>query len=478
MREATEIPGQAGHERQGSGDLTGGVSLLIGEPKKAVLKLSGPMIVALMIQAAYNLVNAVWVAGLGPTALAAVGFVAPVFMVVIGISNGLGAGVSSAISRRIGAGDKAGADSTATQAIILVIVVSAILTVCLLGLAGPILAAMGAGSSLELALEYGNIVFAGSILAVFSAMAFAILRGEGDTKRTMYAMAAGSLVNAVLDPVLIYWAGLGVAGAAWGTVFSMLLVSLVQVYWLFIKKDTYVSISMRGFCLCRNIMADILQVGIPASIEFLFYSIDAVIINAMLVRVSGTDAVAVYTAGWRVIFVALVPLIAIATAEISVAGAAFGARRFDSLSVIHSYSTKLGLGIGLATALFTGIFAPQITALFTFSVESAHLAPTLVAFMHAMCLFYPFVSPGIMSASLFQGAGKGLTSLFLNLLRDVILVTMMAFVLGMILGLGEQGIWWGIVFGNISGSLVSYLWAKLYISRLIKDKGLDSMRRD
>jgi putative MATE family efflux protein len=470
LSEDTGVSGNAGLERQAAEEITRGVSLLIGEPKKAVLKLSGPMIVALMIQAAYSLVNAVWVAGLGPTALAAVGFVSPIFMVVIGISNGLGAGVSSAISRRIGAGDKAGADATAAHAIVLVIAVSALLTASLLGLAGPILVAMGAGSTLGLALEYGNIVFAGSILAVFSAMAFAILRGEGDTKRTMYAMAAGSLVNAVLDPVLIYWAGLGVAGAAWGTVFSMFLVSLVQLYWMFIKKDTYVSISRRGFCLCRNIMADILQVGIPASIEFLFYSIDAVIINAMLVRVSGTDAVAVYTAGWRVIFVALVPLIAIATAEISVAGAAFGARRYESLSVIHSYSTKLGLAIGAATAIVTGLLAPQITALFTFSADSAHLAPALVSFMHAMCLFYPFVSPGIMSASFFQGAGKGLTSLFLNLLRDVILVTMMAFVLGMVLGLGEHGIWWGIVFGNISGSLLSYLWARLYINRLIRDR--------
>lgn len=478
MSEVTETSAPSGQERQAAEDITRGVSLLIGEPKKAILKLSGPMIVALMIQAAYSLVNAVWVAGLGPTALAAVGFVSPIFMVVIGISNGLGAGVSSAISRRIGAGDKAGADATAAHAIVLVIAVSALLTVCLLSLAGPILVAMGAGSTLGLAMEYGNIVFAGSILAVFSAMAFAIFRGEGDTKRTMYAMAAGSLVNTVLDPVLIYWAGLGVAGAAWGTVFSMFLVSLVQLYWMLIKKDTYVTISWKGFRLCRDIMADILKVGIPASIEFLFYSIDAVIINAMLVRVSGTDAVAVYTAGWRVIFVALVPLIAIATAEISVAGAAFGARRYESLSLIHSYSTKLGLAIGAATAIVTGLFAPQITALFTFSADSAHLVPSLVAFMHAMCLFYPFVSPGIMSACFFQGAGKGLTSLFLNLLRDVILVTMMAFVLGMVLGLGEQGIWWGIVFGNISGSLLSYLWAKLYISRLIRDKGPGFMRRD
>ncbi len=471
-----------GNEKSGAKldqkELTRGVSLLIGDPKKAILKLSGPMIIAMLILAAYNLVNAVWVSGLGSDALAAVGFVSPIFMVVVGLSNGLGAGVSSSISRRIGAADKSGADNTTMHAMLLMIIVSVILTVALLYFLEPMLLVIGAGTALDLAVEYGNIVFAGSILIVFTNTAYAILRGEGDAKRTMYAMGAGSLINAILDPILIYWAGLGIAGAAWGTIISLFLVSAVQIYWLLIKKDTYVSLSRKAFVPSRGVMLDILQVGIPASIEFLFYSIDAVIINAMLVRVSGTDAVAVYTAGWRVIFVALVPLIAIATAEISVAGAAFGARKFDSLAIIHSYSTKLGLAIGLATALITGLFAPQITALFTFGPESAHLAPTMVAFMHAMCLFYPFVSPGIMSSSFFQGAGKGLTSLFLNLLRDVILVTMMAYLLGMVLGLGQEGIWWGIVFGNISGSIISYLWARLYISRLMKDKGLCLVRRD
>lgn len=95
-------------EEEAQKEITRGVSLLIGEPKKALLKLSGPMIVAMLILAAYNLVNAVWVAGLGSDALAAVGFVTPIFMVVVGLSNGLGAGVSSSISRRIGHRTKEG----------------------------------------------------------------------------------------------------------------------------------------------------------------------------------------------------------------------------------------------------------------------------------------------------------------------------------------------------------------------------------
>jgi putative MATE family efflux protein len=451
-------------------ELTSGVSLLVGDPKKAILKLSGPMIVAMMMLVVYNLVDAVWVAGLGSDSLAAVGFVTPVFMVIVGLSNGLGAGVSSSIARKIGAGDKSGVDNTAMHALVLVIVLSAILTFFLVYFIEPLVTLLGAGDAADLAIEYGRIVFAGSIFIVFTNIAYAILRGEGDAKRTMYAMGAGSLINIILDPLLIYYAGMGISGAAWATIISVALVSVVLIYWLLIEKKTYASFSWKGFMPDSITVRDILLVGLPASLEFLLFSIDNIIINGMLVSVAGTDAVAVYTAGWRVIMLAIIPMVAIGTAEISVAGAAFGARRYGNLSIIHSYSTSLGIVIGVATAVFTWAMAPQIAAIFTYTAESAHLAPTVVAFLHVMCLFYPFASPGIMSACLFQGTGKGVTSLAINLLRDLILMTLLAYVLGIVLGLGQEGIWWGIVFGNIAGSIVGYLWARLYVSRMKREE--------
>ena len=187
-KNGSQIPGQVFDERDQE-KITQGVSLLIGDPKKAIVKLSGPMIVAMIISATYNVVNAAWVSGLGSNALAAVGFVTPIFMVVMGLSIGLGAGASSAISRRIGARDKGGADNATMHAMLLVIIVSVVSTLVLLRFSEPLLVLMGAGDALGLALEYGRIVFLGSVLVVFINMAFAILRGEGDARRTMYAMA-------------------------------------------------------------------------------------------------------------------------------------------------------------------------------------------------------------------------------------------------------------------------------------------------
>ncbi|WP_319580458.1 MATE family efflux transporter [uncultured Methanospirillum sp.] len=447
---------------------TVGVNLLKGDPKVAILKLSIPMIVAMLLMSTYNLVNAVWVAGLGSDALAAVGFITPLFMVLIGLGNGLGAGVTSVIARRIGAGDRDGANGAAVQAILMILGISVIITVLLIALARPLMILFGAGKTVDLAIEYGNIVFAGTILILFTNIAYAILRAEGDTKRTMYVMGASSILNIILDPILIYYMKMGIAGAAWGMIISLLLVTVVLLYWFFIKRDTYVNLSWNVNVRETRNVKDMLAVGLPASCEFFLMSLLAIFINAMLVMVASTDAVAVYTAGWRVVFFAIIPLVAISTSVVSVTGAAYGGRHYEKFPVIHNFSILLGVGIAIIISIITWLFASQISFIFTYTSEGAHLAPAIAAFLATMCIFYPFVPPGIMSSSIFQGTGRGLSSLILNLLRNMVFMASAAYLLGVVFGFGEHGVWYGIVIGDILGGIVGYLWARIYIRRLMK----------
>ncbi|MGB9175305.1 MAG: MATE family efflux transporter [Methanoregula sp.] len=444
-----------------------GISLLMGDPKKAIIRLSGPMIAAMLLMSTYNIVNAIWVAGLGSDALAAVGFVTPIFMILLGLSNGLGAGVASAISRRIGAKDKTGADNTAVHALLLVLILSAIFTVPLILLTGPIVTLFGAGETAGLATEYGQVVFLGMVFLLFTNIAYAILRAEGDAKRAMYVMGASSVLNMILDPLLIYTAGMGIAGAAWGMIVSLVIVSCVLLYWFFVKRDTYVTISYKTFSWNKKTIRDILGVGLPASVEFFLMAILAIFINGLLVATAGTDAVAVYTAGWRVVFFAIIPMVAISTAVISVAGAAYGARKFGNIRTIHTFSITLGVAIALVTSAITYLFAGQIAVIFTYSPESAHLAPEIAAFLAVMCFFYPFIPPGIMSGSIFQATGRGMTSLVMTVLRNLVFIAVFAYLFGIVLGFGEHGVWWGIVAGDILGGVVSFVWARYYISRLI-----------
>ena len=235
---------------------TKGVDTLLGEPKKAIKKLAIPMIIAMSAHTIYNLVDALWVSGfgqdiftsdtvaeVGTNALDAVGFVMPFYMMIIAISTGLGIGGGSAISRRIGSDDKKGADNVAIHSIIITIIVSLVFTLILFGLADRIFLSIGAKETVHMATSYGRIIFAGSIFTFFINVALAILRAEGDANRAMIAMMFGAFLNVALDPFFIYTFKLGVVGAALATVISMAVTAAIILYWLFFRKDTFVTVS-------------------------------------------------------------------------------------------------------------------------------------------------------------------------------------------------------------------------------------------
>jgi putative MATE family efflux protein len=450
---------------------TAGVALLRGDPKTAIVRLSAPMIAAMLLQSSYNVVNAIWVAGLGADAMAAVGFVMPVFMILMGLGNGIGAGVTSVIARRIGACDRAGANNAAVHAMLLSLGLALVLTIPLVLFAEPIALLFGAGATAPLAAEYARVLFGGTVLLFFMNIAYAVLRAEGDTKRTMYAMVASALLNIVLDPILIYWAGLGIAGAAWGALISEGMVTVILLYWFFVKRDTYLAVRWSEFHPNRRLISDVLRVGLPASLEFALMSVLAITINWMLVLTAGTDAVAVYTAGWRVVLFAIIPVVAIGTSVVSVGGAAYGAGEFGKLRVAHRFGTAFGSAIGLGLGVIALAFAHPIGWIFAYSPESAPLAPVIAAFLGTMCFFFPFVAPGVVSSSVFQGTGRGINSLVVSTLRNLVFIALSAYLLAFVFDLGEAGVWWGIVAGNIMGGIVGYAWARFYVNRLIRLHG-------
>ncbi len=444
------------------------VSLITGDPKKAIRTLSIPMIVSMLLMMVYNLADSIWVAGLGPNALAALGFSTPLFMMVIGLGNGLGAGANSLISRCIGSKNKKGSDNAAIHSILLALSVAVILTVFILIFLKDILMIMGAGQSLDLAVQYGQIVFGGLIFLIFTSVASGILRAEGDVKRPMYAMLATAILNIILDPIFIYYFGWGVSGAAIATIISASISSALILYWLILKRDTYVSLSKKDFFASWNVIKDILLVGLPASAEFFVMSILGIVLNIMLVITGGTEAVAVYTAGWRVVMIAMIPAIGIGTAAITVAGASYGARKYNNISTALNYSVKLALGVATITGLIIYVFASNIASIFAYSAQSSFMAPSIAAFLQVMCLFLVIVPFGIVASSIFQGMGRGVTSLILTIIREVLFISVFAYFISFVLGIGEHGVWWGIVIGGAFGCAIAFIWATRFIKGLKK----------
>ena len=317
------------------------IEMITGDPKKAIVKLAIPMMLSMLLIMFYNLADSIWVSGLGADALAAIGFITPLFMVLVGLGNGIGSGANSLIARYIGSKNYDQANNAALHGIVLSIIVSVIFTVLIEVFMEPILVAMGAGDTIGIAMDYSYIIFGFLFIFVYSGVASAIFRAEGDMRRATIAIAVTAIMNIILDPIFIYVLNMGISGAAWATVISAALSCIVMSYWIWGKKDLYLDLSLKNFNYQSSMIVDTLQVAIPSTLETIIFSILAVIINSMLVILAGTTAVAVYTASMRIVQLAMIPLIGLGTAVLTVAGVSYGASNSHNLKIAHSYSIWL-----------------------------------------------------------------------------------------------------------------------------------------
>ncbi len=443
------------------------VEVMLGNPKKALLRMSIPLIISLLISSLYNLIDAVWVSGLGADALAGVGFVTPLFMVLVGIGNGLGAGSAYALSKYIGQRNKKRADNGSVHAIIIMFIVSIIITILLLLILKPVLILMGVGRTINYAMDYGLIVLSGSIFIILSNSLYGIFRAEGDTSRPMYAMVLSAILNIILDPIFIYYLNLGINGAAIATLISSFFVILILFYWFYIKKDTYLKPFLSNYKFNKDISLDIIKVGFPASLQLINNAFFAAVFSAILAYVGSTDSVAVYSTGWRIVTIGTTPLLAIGTALISVIAANYGARNYENIKIAHRYSMKISIIISIVVAVLTSLFAPEITTIFSYSAASVRIAPELTSFLQWIVIYYPTMAVGVASTYVFQGVGRGLTAMFQTILRETIFTLFFTVLLAIIFDLGVWGAWMGIVLGEIVSNNITLLWADLYIKKLI-----------
>ncbi|MBQ6813536.1 MAG: MATE family efflux transporter [Methanobrevibacter sp.] len=444
------------------------IEMITGDPKRAIRKLSVPMMVSMLLIMMYNLADSVWVAGLGADALAAIGFITPLFTVLVGLGNGIGAGANSLIARYIGANNFKQANNAGLHAILLSIIVSIIFTFIMIGAMVPILELMGAGNTIQYALDYGYIVFGFLFIFVFSGVESAIFRSEGDMRRATIAIAVTAILNIILDPIFIYYLNFGITGAAWATVISCTMSIIVMSYWIWGKKDLFLDLSPKNFKYNSRIMIDTLQVAIPSSLENIIFSALAIMINSMLVIIAGTNAVAVYTASMRIVTLCMIPMIGIGTAVLTVSGVAYGAHNYENLKTGHSYSIKLGFGVSILLGAIMIIFSNQIATIFSYTSASAGLAPQIATAISILSLFVLAIPHGIMSSMMFQGVGKGTYSFIITVLRSLIAETVFAYVFCFIFGWGLVGIYAGVVFGCFVGGTIGYIWAKFFIKEFKK----------
>ena len=454
------------------------VETLLGDPKKAILAMAIPTTVALVAQSVNNLVDAAWVSGLGRDALAAVGLFFPVFFIIIGVSTGIGIGAASAISKRIGAENKAEADRTAAHAIVLVLIGSVVMTALLVLFLEPIIRMLGTGAeegTIQECINYGLpvVVFMG-IFMVTGVLAN-ILRAEGAAKRAMYVLILAAVINLVLDPFFIYDYGLGwgMTGAALATVVAESIALSAMLYWYFVKKDLYLRFRFKGFKFESVIIKDIFRVGIPASLQMTIISVVSIFMNLILLEAGGDDGVAIYSSDWRLLSILTIPLMGIATGVVPVCAAAFGAKRYDKVKIAYTYALKISVLLMIAVCAVTIVFASHMVLAFTYDPGTEYLRGGMAEFLRIAALFLPFMAMGMVAESLFQALGMGVRSLASTLFRNLLMVPLCY--VAMIATTGLTYIWWGATFSEVIASAIVVVWS-FYVLRNVM-KGYDIKRK-
>ena len=348
------------------------LSSFLADPSKALWRLAVPIMFGMGIHTLYNVIDMIFIGQLGGNAIAGVAFNMPIFFLMLGLTMGLGSGVTASIARFIGDEDKKSADNSAEHALAMAGGIAIVFTILGIYYGEKILIALGAeGEILILAWEYLSMIVLGLPFMVFSGFFRSILAGEGDMKFPMMVAGLGTLLNIILDPIFIFKLedygnigfGMGVKGAAMATVFSQLIVFLIFIYMLFIKDHAYITFKLKDFMPSKIILWDIIKVGLPASLSMIIMALGQGVFNKILIYYS-SQTVAAYQVAGRLDMLIFLPIFAIAGALTTLVGMFYGAREIGALNRIVRYGISSAFLITLVSSSFVYIFAETFSSWF------------------------------------------------------------------------------------------------------------------
>ena len=439
------------------------LQLFIDNPSKSMWNLAIPIMAGMGIQTLYTIIDMIFIGRLGGNAIAAVAFNMPIFFFVMGLSFGLGNGVTASIARFIGADDKVNADNSAEHAVAIAFLISAVLTSVGLIYGKDILILMGCTQEvLPLAWDYLRVSCYGISFGVFSGFFRSILAGEGEMKLPMIVAGLGTVLNTILDPIFIFYLDYGVTGAAWATTISQIIVFCIFIYMLFIKHRTYIRFKLKDFSPSSFIIYDIIKVGIPVSMSMVVMAIGQLVFNRLLVNYS-TNAVAAYQIGGRIDMLVFLPIFGIASALTTMVGMFYGANEINKIKFISSYGIRSSLIITSICSALLYIFAPPVISIFT---SDPTIQKISIDYLRIISLLFPFISIGLTIGRILQGLGQGMPSLIITTIRVIGVAGPLAYYFTFIQNKPVEWIWYSMFISGIFATIISIVWVTITFKKL------------
>ena len=432
-----------------------------------LISMAVPAMFSMLVMALYNIVDSVFVSQLGTNGLTAVSVAFPIQMLMTAVSVGTSVGVNSLIARRLGEGRTEDASSAALHGLALASM--AWLVFVIFGVFGTKTFVNIYTNNAEVAtyaIQYISIVVIFSLGSLLQIMIEKILQSTGAMTDAMIVQLVGAIANIILDPIMIFgllgFPAMGVAGAAIATVIGQFLGCAVGFVMLFTRVKA-LHITFKGFKLNSRIIANIYEVGLPAIVMQAIGSVMIMGLNLILAAFSDT-AVAVLGVYYKLQSFVFMPVFGLNQGLMPIMGFNYGARNNHRIYEALRYGLIAAITIMVAGCLAFNFIPDVLLGMFNPDAEMLSIGVVALSYIS---LSFPLAAVSIIISTVFQAIGKGKYSLYISLLRQLVLILPIAYVMSLS---GLNGVWLAFPMAEVIAFFIS-----VFLYRRVKKNILEKL---
>lgn len=433
---------------------------------KLLISMSLPMIISMLVQALYNIVDSMFVAQLNEAALTAVSLVFPVQNLMIAVASGTGVGVNALLSRNLGEKKLDEANKIASNGVFLALCSCVVFAV--LGLIGSRLFFEFQTDDIQI-IEYGtqymSIITIASIFIFLQITYERLLQSTGKTIFNMITQGTGAIINIIFDPILIFgWFGfpaMGVIGAAVATIFGQLIAVLMAVFF-HNKYNKEITVKARGFKPEGRVIKNIYKIGVPSILMQSIGSVTTFALNNILLMFSSTAAT-VFGVYFKLQSFIFMPVFGLTNGMIPIVAYNYGARNKKRIYETLKLSIIIAVSIMIVGVLVFQLWPKTLLGLFDASETMIAIG---VPALRTISLSFIFAGFCIISSSMFQALGNGVYSLIMSMCRQLFVIIPVAYIFAITLGL--DAVWFSYPIAEIVSVTICIVLLKRIINQKVK----------
>jgi putative MATE family efflux protein len=411
----------------------------------AIVLLAIPMIMEMFMESLFALADIIYVSRLGADAIAVVGLTEAMIVIVYALGIGISIAATATVARRIGEGNRGAASEAAIQVLYLGLILSVVVGVIGVIFAPQLLSLMGAEESVvALGTTFTRIMLGSNVVIVFLFLINGIFRGAGDAAIAMRVLILSNTLNIILSPLFIFgvwfFPELGVTGAAVGTAIGRGCGVLFAFQYL-LRREERLKIERKHFAFQPKLIWHLTKLSASASLQTLI-GMTSWTVLVRIVSAFGTDAVAGYLIGIRVIIFALLPSVGMCNAAATLVGQSLGAGKPERAEKAVWKTAFYNAGFLTVVGVLLAVFAGMIAKIFT---TDTNVLPIATDCLRIVALGFTFYGFGMVMQMSFNGAGDTVTPTWLNVFIFWLFEIPFAYVLAYYFGLKEHGVFWAIL---------------------------------